>query len=162
MDLERRIEELDARLRVAEDQLEILRLLNRYGPLVDSGSAGEAADLWAADGAYDFSVAGGARRVDAPLGLTALYKSSTHVDLVAAGAAHLTGTPHITVHGDAAEVVGYSFVIRREGSQWTVWRAAINHWTLARTADGWRITERVNRTLDGSPESRDTMRKVMA
>jgi hypothetical protein len=83
MDLQQKVEELDARLRAAEDQLEILRLLSRYGPLVEDG-------------------------------------------------------------------------------QWRLWRAAINHWVLERTAGGWRIAERFNRVLDGSPESHATIRKVLA
>jgi hypothetical protein len=34
---EERLAALETRLRVAEDKLEILDLLNSYGPLVDSG-----------------------------------------------------------------------------------------------------------------------------
>jgi len=163
MDLQQRIEELDARLRAAEDQLEILRLLNAYGPLVDSGAATEAARLWADGGSYDFTgAAGDAIRAEAPLGLVALYESRAHTELIAAGAAHLTATPAITVHSDTAEAVGYSFVVCRVGSQWQVRRAAVNHWALARTGSGWRITRRVNRILDGSPESHAIMRMVLA
>jgi hypothetical protein len=73
----------------------------------------------------------------------------------------MTAPPKISVKGDAAQAVGYSLVILREGDHWFVWRAAINHWTLTRTPDGWRIVERHNRALNGSPESLDTMRKVM-
>ncbi|MDT3440603.1 MULTISPECIES: nuclear transport factor 2 family protein [unclassified Pseudofrankia] len=158
-----RLEDLEARLRAAEDQLDILRLLNRYGPLVDSGSAAEAADLWITGGGYDFTgVTGDGTRVEAPRGLAALYQSDVHTDLVATGVAHLTATPHITLHGDTAGAVGYSLVIRKEDDRWYLWRAAINHWELARTADGWRITERYNRVLDGSPESHAAMRRILA
>ena len=90
-----------------------------------------------------------------------MLQSQLHTDLVAVGAAHLTATPHITLNGDTADAVGYSFVIAREGGQWHLWRAAINHWALQRTAAGWRITERFNRLLDGSSESHATMRKVL-
>jgi hypothetical protein len=78
------------------------------------------------------------------------------------GCAHLTATPKISVNGDEAEAVGYSFVVLREGERWFLWRAAVNHWTLRRTDAGWRIVERFNRALNGSPESHETMRKVMA
>jgi hypothetical protein len=163
MDLEHRLAVLEARVRAAEDQLEILQLLNRYGPLVDSGSASEAADLWVTGGGYDFTtVTGEGTRVEAPHGLAALYQTEVHTDLVTTGVAHLTATPHIKLNGDTADAVGYSFVILKEGDRWYVWRAAINHWALVRTAAGWRITERRNRVLDGSPESRATMRKVLA
>jgi hypothetical protein len=161
--VDQRLDELEGRLRAAEDQLDILRLLNRYGPLVDSGSAAEAADLWVTGGGYDFTgVTGDGTRVEAPRGLAALYEGDVHAGLVAAGVAHLTATPHIDLHGETADAVGYSLVIRKEDDRWFVWRAAINHWALARTADGWRITERYNRVLDGSAESRATMRRILA
>ena len=58
--------------------------------------------------------------------------------------------PKFTVRGDEAEALGYSVVILREDDRWFLWRAAVNHWTLKRTDDGWRIVERFNRSLNGS------------
>jgi hypothetical protein len=46
LSIEERLTALESRLRHAEDKLEILNLLNSYGPLVDSGSAHEAAARW--------------------------------------------------------------------------------------------------------------------
>jgi hypothetical protein len=163
MDTEARLLALETRLRAAEDQLEIIRLLNTYGPLVDSGESEAAAALWTAGGGYNFSggISGGTR-LEAPAELVAMYETEGHKGLVAAGVSHFTGTPRITVSGDAAEAVGYSFVVLREGEGWKIWRAAINHWTLARTGEGWRIVERFNRTLDGSPDSHATMRQALA
>src|SRR6266516_2859335 len=157
MTLARRLAALEARLRAVEDELQILRLLNSYGPLVDSGSPAAAAELWVAEGGYDF----GDARVEAPDGLIALYESDVHSRLVEAGCCHLTATPRIAVSGDAAEAVGYSFVIVREGERWQVQRAAINHWTLVRSSAGWRVQERLNRVLDGSPESHEVMRRAL-
>lgn len=158
-----RIDALEARLRAVEDQLEILRLLNSYGPLVDSGEAQAAARLWVEGGGYDFGLpGGGTSRLEAPDQLAAMYETDGHMGLVNTGVSHLTATPRITVDGDEARAVGYSFVILKEGDRWFVWRGAINEWTLARTAGGWRIRERFNRTLDGSKESHDIMRRVMS
>lgn len=149
-------------MRVAEDRLEILDLLNSYGPLVDSGSGADAAALWVDGGGYNFSGGmSGGTRLEAPGQLVAMYESEGHKGLVSTGVSHFTGTPKITVDGDGAQAVGYSFVILKEGDRWFVWRGAINHWTLARTPQGWRIVERFNRTLDGSPDSHETMRKVL-
>ena len=163
MGIEERLERLEQRLRAAEDQLEILRLLNTYGPLVDSGASQPAASLWVAGGGYSFSggLSGGTRIV-APDDLVAMYETEGHKALVSTGVSHLTATPRITVTGDHAEAVGYSFVVLREGERWYLWRAAINHWRLVRTPEGWRIEERHNRALDGSAESHATMRKVLA
>lgn len=162
MDDRERLDALERRLLIAEDQLEILRLLNSYGPLVDSGSSEPAAALWIEGGGYTFSggISGGTR-LSAPDELVAMYETEGHKNLVGTGVSHFTGTPRITVCGDEAEAVGYSFVILKEGDRWYVWRAAINQWTLVRTTEGWRIKERLNRTLDGSPESHETMRKVL-
>jgi len=163
MTTEDRLAALEARLRAAEDHLEILNLLNSYGPLVDSATAEPAGALWVADGGYNFGVpGGGTNRLSAPDEIAGMYNWPGHLDLVNTGCAHLTATPKITVDGDSAQAVGYSFVVLREDERWYLWRAAVNHWTLVRTPEGWRIEERFNRTLDGSPESHETMRKVLA
>ena len=163
MDTEQRFAALEARVRKAEDHLEILNLLNTYGPLVDSATGGPAGDLWVPGGGYNFTLPdGGTKRLEAPDEIAAMYGWPGHLDLVNTGCAHLTGTPKITVDGDEAQAVGYSVVVLREDDRWFLWRAAVNHWTLRRTEDGWRIVERFNRALDGSPESHDTMRKVIS
>jgi len=162
LDREARLLEIEARLRKAEDHLEILNLLNSYGPLVDSATAEPAGALWVEGGGYSFTLPdGGTKRLEAPDEIAGMYSWPGHLDLVNTGCAHLTGTPKITVDGDCAQAVGYSVVILKEGDRWYLWRAAVNHWTLTRTSDGWRIAERVNRALDGSEGSHDVMRKVL-
>ncbi|MET0364424.1 MAG: nuclear transport factor 2 family protein [Sphingobium sp.] len=162
MDIDARLLELETRLRAAEDHLAILNLLNSYGPLVDSGSSEPAAELWVPGGGYNFSGGlSGGTRLEAPAELVAMYETDGHKGLVSTGVSHFTGTPRISISGDSAEAVGYSFVILKEGERWFIWRGAINHWTLERTVGGWRIRERLNRTLDGSEESHATMRRVL-
>jgi len=156
--VEERLEALESRLRTAEDQLEIIRLLNSYGPLVDAGESQAAAHLWVEGGVYDV---GGVRRIQAYDDIAAMYDSEGHRNLINTGASHLTATPRITLQGDDAEAVAYSFVVLKEGARWFVWRASANHWTLKRTPEGWRIVERFNRVLDGSKESHATLRRVM-
>lgn len=161
MSVEERLAALEGRLRAAEDHLEILNLLNTYGPLVDSATGQPAGELWVEGGGYNFTLPdGSAKRLEAPDEIAGMYAWQGHLDLVNNGCAHLTATPKITVDGDEAQAVGYSFVVLREGERWFLWRAAVNHWTLTRTSAGWRIAERFNRTLDGSEQSHETMRKV--
>ena len=163
MSMEDRIAALEARLQKAEDHLEILNLLNTYGPLVDSATAEPAGELWVEGGGYNFTKPdGGSQRLEAPGEIAGMYGWPGHLDLVNTGCAHFTGTPKISVTGDEAQAVGYSFVVLREDERWFLWRAAVNHWTLRRTPQGWRIVERFNRALNGSPESHETMRKVMS
>lgn len=162
MSVEQRLQQVEQRLRKAEDHLAILNLLNSYGPLVDSGSSRSAAELWVEGGGYNFSGGlSGGTRLEAPDQLVAMYETEGHKGLVDTGVSHFTATPKVTIDGDQAEAIGYSFVILKEGERWFVWRGAINHWTLARTEDGWRIRERYNRTLDGSAESHEVMRRVL-
>lgn len=162
MTLEERLAALEARLQAAEDHLEILNLINSYGPLVDSGMDQDAAALWVAGGGYNYTLPdGGTQKLEAPEPLAGMYRSEGHLGLVNTGCAHLNATPKVSVHGDKAEAVGYSFVVLREGERWFLWRAAVNHWQFVRTADGWRVEERFNRTLDGSDISHETMRKVL-
>lgn len=162
MTIEDRLAALEARLRAAEDHLELLNLVNSYGPLVDSGMDADAAALWVEGGGYSFTLPdGGTQRLAAPEPLAGMYRSEGHMGLVSTGCAHLNATPKITVSSDAAQAVGYSFVVLKEGDRWFLWRAAVNHWHFVRTEAGWRVRERFNRTLDGSEISHETMRKVL-
>ena len=162
MSTEERLAELEARLQRAEDQLAITNLLNSYGPLVDSGWSDEAPKLWAEGGGYSYALPGGGSARLAQEEMHKLFESENHIQLINTGAAHFTAMPKITIQGDTASAVGYSFVIRREGERWFIWRGAINEWSFFRTSEGWRIKERENRALDGSPESHALMRRVAA
>jgi hypothetical protein len=72
-----------------------------------------------------------------------------------------TTSPQVVIDGDTATAVAHSLVVRRTGEGYEVWRASANHWALRRTAAGWRITERSNRTLDGSPESHQILARAV-
>ena len=111
---------------------------------------------------HNVGVSYSAADISKPDEIADMYSWEGHLGLVVTGCSHLTATPKITVDGDDAQAVGYSFVVLREGERWFLWRAAINHWTLRRTAEGWRIAERTNRTLNGSEDSLELMRKVAA
>jgi hypothetical protein len=50
MTVEERLAVLEQRLRRAEDELAIARLMASYGPLADAGDADAVAGLWAEDG----------------------------------------------------------------------------------------------------------------
>jgi SnoaL-like domain len=156
--VETRLAALEQRIRALQDELEIQRLLSRYGPLVDSGSGSDAAALWRAGGTYEFQAGSGTARLEAPADLEALYAGHFHQGLIATGCSHLTVAPVISVEGDRAEAVGYSYVIVNDGDTWAIVRAAVNHWALAREPSGWRVERRVNRLLAGSPESHALLR----
>lgn len=152
MTIEDRLLALENRLRRAEDELAISRLLASYGPLVDAGDADAVAALWTEDGEYDVDSRHMASRAD----VAAMVRSSGHQALIRGGSAHFLGPVHVDVDGDNAVAVCESILVRRNDAEdgYRVWRAAANHITLQRTAAGWRIVKRTTRALDGSLEAR--------
>ena len=143
-----RIAALEARLRILEDEREIARLMASYGPLVDAG-ASEVADLWLEDGVYDIDEVYLSGREQ----VAAMVASEPHQSWIRGGCAHVVGPPHVTVDGDEAVAVCHSLMVVRADGGFVVRRATANHWALRRTPDGWRVTTRTNRILDGRPES---------
>ncbi len=145
-----RIAVLEQRLRALEDEREITHLLAGYGALADSGSAEELAALWEPDGVYDndeISMVGHDE-------LVAMVTSGRHQGWINGGAAHVNGPVKVTVDGDTAVAVNHSLMVIHEDGRFVVRRATANHWQLRRGADGWRVTVRTGRLLDGRPEAR--------
>lgn len=144
-----RLSALEARLREVEDQVAITRLLASYGPLVDAGDT-RAAHLWTRDGRYDVEGWPMESRDD----IAAMIASPAHQGLIATGAVHLLGAPAVTVDGDTAVAVCHSLLLRHREGGFEVWRAGANRIDLVRTDQGWRVSSRVTRPLDGRPEAR--------
>ena len=67
-----------------------------------------------------------------------MVEGDFHQKLIAGGAAHVVGVPHIVVSGHRAVATCYSRVFRHVDGGFEVWRVAVNRWELVRTPDGWR------------------------
>ena len=148
------IARLEARLRRAEDHLEILNLIAAYGPLVDSGDADGTAALWVEVGVYDVDTG----TYTGHDGIAAMVGSVQHQRLIARGCAHVTGLPRVHVRGDRAVAVTHSqLVMRNKEGGYDVLRATAHRWELVRTPDGWRIERRTSRLLDGGEAARDLL-----
>ncbi|MDG6101390.1 nuclear transport factor 2 family protein [Dactylosporangium aurantiacum] len=149
------IAELRRRVRDLEDRLAIMQILATYGPAVDSGSAGPAAQLWTDDGVYDTYPA----VLHGRAAIAAMVDGELHQRLIHAGAAHLQGLPHVEVAGDRAVATAYSQLVLRDDTtdSFRIWRTGANRWQFVRTARGWQVTHRVNRQLDGGAEARDLL-----
>jgi hypothetical protein len=155
-DIDATVDALARRVADLEDQLAIQRVLAFYGPAVDSGSGEDAAGLWTEDGVYDAQLGSWTGR-DAIAGM--VY-GDNHQGLIHGGAAHVMGgVPYVTVDGDRAVATSYWHLHRRAGDHFEVWRVTATRWELVREADGWRVSSRVNRLLDGGDEARDLLRR---
>ncbi|MGW0175045.1 nuclear transport factor 2 family protein [Rhodococcus sp. NPDC003322] len=140
-----RLERLEKRLRLLEDEREIQRIVARYGPLVDDGRADDVAGLWADDGVYDVDGLYMAGRED----IAAMVRSDTHQGFISGGCAHFQGPVHITVDGDTATAASYSLMVLHRDGRFVVGRATAHHWQFERGGARWQVRRRTSRALDG-------------
>lgn len=147
-----RLAQLEARLQLLEDRLEIYDLVASYGPAVDAGDAAATAALWTDAGTYDVDTG----VYEGREGIAAMVESRPHQGLLARGCAHLTSPPQVELDGDAAVAVCHSQLVlrRQDGSGFDVLRATAHRFELMRTADGWRVHRRTSRLLDGGAAAR--------
>ena len=152
-----RIAALERRVAQFEDHLGVLQVTSAYGPLVDAGLAEEVAALWAPDGTYDDDA--DARPLRGRDAIAAMVRSGAHHRLIHEGCGHVVGPPAIHVEGDEATATCYSLLVRHDpdGPGHRVARLSANRWELRRGEDGWRVTRRTNRLLDGRPEGRELL-----
>lgn len=152
-DLRAAVAALQGRVRLLEDHLAVTQLVAQYGPDVDSGSAEATAQLWTEDGIFD---AVGAIEMRGREQIAGMVQMQGHQDLITNGCGHVLTVPHVVVNGDEAHGRGYALNIRWDVVAQRFWvaRLSANTWRWVRTPEGWRIAERVNANLDGTPEHR--------
>lgn len=137
-----------------EDERAIERLIASYGPLVDAGEADAAAQLWAADGAYDVEGWPMRSRDD----VAAMVRSDAHQGLIGRGCCHFLGPAVVTITGDdEAVAVCESVLVVHRVEGFSLWRAGANHFRLERIGGRWQIVARTTRSLDGKPEARELL-----
>jgi SnoaL-like domain len=150
MNLDDRLEVLEARVRLLEDQLAIYQVMAAYGPAADAGATDEAVALWTEDGVYDLH----ARVMVGHEEIARELEGEWHHGLIGHGSAHIVSMPKVEITGDRAIATCHSRLYRREGEgEYRVISCSANRWEFVRGPQGWRITRRVSRQLDGSAES---------
>jgi hypothetical protein len=77
--------------------------------------------------------------------------------LIRQGSAHIPAFPLVEIDGDSARALGYSRVYLHTESGYEVWRVSANYWEFRRTANGWRVSSRVNHVIDGGPEAQELL-----
>jgi hypothetical protein len=154
---EDRLAGLERRLQRLEDEVAVLRLVNSWGPAVDTGSSGAAAALWHEDGVLESDLS----RLEGPGAVFAMVESDGQQALITQGCAHVQSAPIVRIDGDEAEAVTYSQVYLHADEGHAVWRVSANLWQFRRTPAGWRVTRRANRVIDGSPESHAILQRAL-
>jgi hypothetical protein len=162
----------DARLRTIEDRLEIYNLIASHPPSADTGADYYTRAIYAEDGVFD--------RGEGLLGavgnreIAAIVKTPGHQAAIHGGLAHFTGLPHVAIDGDSAVVTSYLQILApnrtgeaidlpNHGSSqgYRIHRVVANRWELVRTAQGWKISRRSLRPLDGSEPARAILRGAL-
>jgi SnoaL-like protein len=158
MDLDIRLQALEARVRLLEDQLAIYQVMAAYGPAADAGATDQAVALWTDDGAYDLH----ARVMVGHEDIARELEGEWHQGLIGRGSAHIVSMPRVEIAGDKAVATCHSRLYRREGDgDYRVISCSANHWEFTRGPQGWRVTRRVSRQLDGSAESHAVLTGAM-
>lgn len=150
MSTDDRLAALERRLARLEDEAAIHSLIAAYGPLVDSGSADEVAELWTEDGVYDVEDLA----MDDRAAIHAMVSGDAHQGLIGIGATHFLGPAHVTVEGDTARAVCHSILMVHRDGRYFPARSGANLFRLVRTDSGWQVKHRTTRSLDGSETAR--------
>ena len=139
--------DLEARIRRLEDERDVTAVLTRYGFSVDLGDADATGALYTDDTVIDlgpgseFSGTDGARQ---------LVLDERHQAIVGR-CAHTMGpfVVEVDVDGDSATATGYVRVYISDPDMRNprLWRIGYTRLQLRRTADGWRISHRLSRSL---------------
>jgi hypothetical protein len=152
-----RLAVLERRLQRLEDEVAVLRLVNSWGPAVDTGSSEAAAALWHEDGVLESDLS----HLQGPGAVFAMVESDGQQALITQGCAHVQSAPIVRIDGDEAQAVTYSQVYLHSDDGHAVWRVSANLWEFARTPVGWRVTRRANRVIDGSTEAHEILVRAL-
>jgi hypothetical protein len=163
---------IEQRLRAVEDRLEILNLIASHPPAADSGTAAYYREAFTSDAVTDL---GGGKAAHGNEAIGAIVERPEHQAAIAGGLAHFAGLPRIDIDGDTAVVTSYLQILtpdtgaepvalsgHGESKGFRIHRVGANRWELTRTPQGWKVARRQLRTLDGSPQAREILRRAFA
>jgi hypothetical protein len=162
---------LEDRLRAVEDTLAIYHLIASHPPAADTGSDGYYRAAFMPDGVIDL---GGGKAANGNEAIAAVVKTPEHQAAIAGGLCHFAGLPRVELSGDTAVAISYLQVIAPDreakpvelsghglSSGYRIHRLGANRWDLKRTKDGWKVTRRAYRMLDGTEGARELLRQAV-
>ena len=128
-ELRARLVTLEERVRRLEDQVAIHRLINTWGPAVDTGQAEAAAALFSEDAVLQSDMS----HLTGPAAIADMVRSDGQQALIDQGSAHIPAFPVVDIEGDTARAIGYSRVYLHTDEGYEVWRVSANFWEFTRT-----------------------------
>ena len=165
-------ESLEGRVRTVEDKLAIFHLIASHPPAADTGTDRYYREAFVTDGEMDLGGGKGARGNDT---IGALVKTPEHQAAIAGGLCHFAGLPRVEIDGDSAVAISYLQIITPDrqaaprevsghGSTtgFRIHRVGANRWELKRGKNGWKVTRRTLRPLDGTDDARALLRQAFA
>lgn len=163
---------LEGRLRAVEDTLAIYHLIASHPPAADTGTDSYYRDAFASDGVIDL---GGGKAANGNEAIAGVVKTPEHQAAIAGGLCHFAGLPRVELDGDRATATSYLQIITPHkgappmevsghgtSTGFRIHRVGANRWELKRTKDGWKVTRRTLRPLDGNDEARVLLRQALA
>jgi hypothetical protein len=161
---------LEDRLRAVEDKLAIYHLIASHPPAADTGTERYYRDAFTPDGTIDL---GGGKSANGNETIAAIVRTPEHQTAIESGLCHFAGLPRITIDGDRATAISYLQILTPQkgappvelsghglSSGFRIHRAGVNRWELKRTDDGWKVTRRTLRPLDGTGPARELLQKT--
>jgi hypothetical protein len=159
------LSDIERRLQSLEDQLAIHRIIMTHPPAADSGEGGFWHAIFREGGLTDYgqepSLGDLAGMLTADQ-LAAWTASPRFREAQRSGLAHVSTAPVVVVAGDEAEAWNYHQTIVRTDDGFRVFRLFVNRWEFARSAQGWQLTMRKCRLMDGDEEALDMLRGAVA
>jgi uncharacterized protein (TIGR02246 family) len=141
--------EIEARLRRLEDQQAIYQVVCGYGYAIDGLNAAAVGSCYTDDGVY---AVGDIGAFNGRAAIEAISRDPGHLQLVAAGCAHMSTLPHVLIDGDKAIATCHTMVPMHGEHGFFIGRLSASRLCLARQNDGsWKIVHRQNYILNGDP-----------
>ena len=163
---------LEERISAIEDRLAIYNLIASHPPSADTGAQSYIRSIFADDAVLDL---GGDKTATGNEAIAGLSQRPAHQEAIRGGLAHFAGLPHVEIDGDRVVVTSYLQIISPNRSAepvevpahgvskgYRIHRVGANRWELTRTPSGWKIKRRSFRSLDGSPDALDILRRALA
>lgn len=163
---------LEDRLRAVEDKLAIYHLIASHPPAADTGTDRYYREAFATDGEVDL---GGGKGASGNEAIAAIVKTPEHQAAIAGGLCHFAGLPRVEIDGDTAVATSYLQIITPDrqatprelsghgtSTGFRIHRVGANRCELKHGKNGWKVTRRTLRPLDGNDEARALLQRAIA